>query len=149
MSPAALIALVLLSVLAPAGPAVAGGWFVGGYYGHPYHYHGCYSSFGFVYGGCYAPPPVVVAAPQVVYYAPPVIAAPPVIVQPPPVVQAPAPQPPAPTAPASHFIETSRRYHEHGDNEGLLDWVEGLLDGRPVRIYYDDFGRVTKQKWID
>ncbi len=46
-------------------------------------------------------------------------------------------------------VETSRRLHEHGSNAGRLDWVEGLLDGRPVRIYYDDFGRVKKQKWLD
>jgi len=24
-----------------------------------------------------------------------------------------------------------------------------LLNGRPVRIYYDDFGAVEKQKWLD
>lgn len=110
------------------------------YYGYRHHV-----SFGFAVGRYYAPAPVYVAAPPAVYYAPP-----PVVVQPAPVVVQPAPEvaPPPPPEP-SGFVETGRRYHRHGSNEGRLDYVEGLLGGRPVRIYYDDFGRVKKQKWID
>lgn len=149
------------------------------YYGHPRYYYGhghCYS-FGFAFGAVYAPPPpVYVVPPPVVYYAPPVVVPPPVVVQPPvvvppPVTAQPAPaQPPCepaqpgyegsqpppngveqapPAQPHPSFVETRRRFHEHGDNAGKLDYVEGLLDGRPVRIYYDDFGQVKKQKWID
>lgn len=127
---------------------------------HYHHVHRGFVSFGFT--SVYAPQPVYVAPPPVVYYAPPVVVPQPVVVTPPPVVVSPPTvvEPPAVVEqapgksecapePAPAFIETNRRYHKHGDNAGQLDWVEGLLHGRPVRIYYDDFGRVKKQKWID
>lgn len=111
------------------------------FYGHRYYGYpqGC-RSFGFGFGAVWAPAPVYVAPPPVVYYQ-----APPVVV--------PSPSVSVPSAEAVQasptFVETNRRFHEHGSNEGRIDWVEGLLDGRPVRIYYDDFGNVKKQKWID
>jgi hypothetical protein len=96
-----------------------------------------------------APPPVIYPAPVVVA-PPPVVYAPPVVE--PRVVEAPVPaiEPPSgEPRPGDRFRETRRRYHKHGDNAGLIDWVEGLLDNRLVRIYYDDYGRVEKQKWLD
>ncbi len=161
MQPKALAITLVLASLLGAVPAHARVYAVRRYhfppryhYVHPYHVHRGYFSFGF--SRFYAPPPVYIA-PQPVYVAPPVVyAPPPVVVAPPPVVLPPAENSAAyenehavAAEPAPAFIETNRRYHKHGDNEGLLDWVEGLLNGRPVRIYYDDFGRVKKQKWID
>ncbi len=170
-----MFAVAALVGLAFSSPALAGGyhhgWYGRGFYGghcYPryYGYHGGhFTSFSFGFGGYYAPAPVYVAPPPVVYYPPPppVVVAPPVVVQPPVVAQPAAPAQPAPDtteyAPQTaqpppvqqgpSFVETGRRYHEHGDDAGKLDWVEGLIDGRPVKIYYDDFGRVSKQKWID
>lgn len=69
----------------------------------------------------------------------------PVVVREPVVVE---PQPFVPGA-VPAFVETRRRYHSHGDDAGTLDWVEGLLNGRPVRIYYDEYGAIEKQKWLD
>ncbi len=140
------VPVVALVSMLFAGPAYAG-HFV---YGHcaPHYYHGCAFGFGF-----YAPPPIYVAppvylAPPVVYYAPRVVVAAPAYVPAPVVVQS-APQPAPAPVPAPTFVETARRYHRHGDNRGRLDWVEGLLDGQPVRISYDDFGRVKEQEFID
>ena len=120
------------------------------YYGHPHYYygHGGYTTFGFGFGGVYAPGPVYVAPPPV-YYEPPMAEGPPPVEQ-----GAAEPAPPEGSGPpttqeAPHFVETNRHYHKHGDNKGRLEWVEGLLDGRPTRIYYDDFGRIKEQKWMD
>jgi len=153
---AVVLIAALLSFLAGAHPARAGVHIVRGYrgyyghphvvryYGHPHFYHGYRGWTSFHFGAVYAPAPVFVAPPPVVYYAPPVVVQPPAVVQPPPAVeQEPAPQP------APVFVETNRRYHKHGDNKGKLDWVEGVIDGQPIRYYYDDFGRVKKQEWRD
>lgn len=113
---------------------------------HRRHYYGGSLGFGFssVYAPSYVTPgPYVYSAPMVVAPAPAVVAPPPAVVAPPVVSQSPSAQQPPP------FVETARRYHEHGSDAGLLDWVEGLLNGRPVRIYYDDYGRIEKQKWLD
>ena len=128
-------------------------WHRGHYYSHYSHYcyrpvYGRHFSFGFGYGG-YAP--VYYAPPPVVYYTAPVFAPPPVIVQQ-PVMAEPSPvadQPSPSNEQSPKFVETNRRLHQHGDNEGKVDWIEGLLDGHAVRFYYDDFGRVQKQKWLD
>jgi hypothetical protein len=161
----ALVGVLVLAVVSLfAGPAQARVYRVYGghrYYVRPHHYHVHRGFVSFGFSRVYAPPPVYVAPPPAVYYAPPVVVPPPVVVAPAPVVVAPPAverpvvvEQPARATPddfqlSSGFVETNRRYHKHGDNKGLLDWVEGLLDGRPVRIYYDDFGRVEKQKWLD
>jgi hypothetical protein len=71
----------LVSLAVPLRPAMAGGWERPGpyYYGH---YYGRGYPPGYVYGGYYAPPPVVYYPPEPVYVAPP----PPVVYAPPPPV---------------------------------------------------------------
>jgi hypothetical protein len=106
------------------------------YHGHayyPYHYRGYSVAVGVGYAPSYYYPSYPVY--------PATVVEPPVVVQPPPVVAAPAPTP--------GFVQTRARYHGHGDNAGQIDWVEGYLDGRPIRYYYDDHGRLKKQKWLD
>jgi hypothetical protein len=135
-----MLVCVLLSASVFAHP-----WHRGPYCSHYYYrpVHGRYVGFGFGYGGF--SPFYYAAPPPIIYYPAPVVVPPPVVVQPPVAVQ---PSPPT-SEPSSNFVETNRRFHQHGDNTGKIDWVEGLLNGRPVRIYYDDFGRVLKQKWVD
>lgn len=54
-------------------------------------------------------------------------------------------QPPPPPLPPPVFKETDRRYHQHGGNKGKLDWIEGVENGRPVKIWYKDNGKEEKR----
>jgi hypothetical protein len=128
------------------------------YYRHyPYYYGpGSYTSFGFGFGGGYAPPVYVTPPPTVIYESPTVVEEQPAVadsqhteVEPPQVDQPADGAQGSPNDAGHGFVETRREYHHHGSNSGQLDWVEGYMDGRPVRIYYDDSGRVKKQKWLD
>lgn len=135
-----------------------GGYHGGSYHGYAYrpYYRGYGYSFGFGFG--YSPsyyyPSYDESYPA---YYPAVVQQPAVVGEPmsepqadmPEQPQTEATQEPAPPQQAPAFVQTHVRFHEHGDNAGRVDWVEGLLNGRPVRIYYDDFGRVSKQKWLD
>ncbi len=59
----------------------------------------------------------------------------------------PLPAPPPPyqvEAPPAGFVETGRRYHKHGGDTGRLDYIKGWLNGREVKVEYNDFGQIEE-----
>lgn len=113
----------------------------------------------------YRPRPVVYVAPAPVIYPAPIYVQPPPVIMPVPVVvERPVVQmlpPPAPITQAAEptevwqqvvyksrvyqYQEVGRRLHQHGDNKGLLDWIQGQTqDGHLIKIKFADNGSVRE-----
>lgn len=101
----------------------------------------------------YAPPPVIYR-PQPIYYSQPTV----IYTQPAPVVVRERPvmvqevevkwikfsNEQAIQAPPAGFVQTGYRLHKHGSDAGDVDYLEGTINGRKVKIEYDDDGSIDE-----